>query len=110
MQDWIIQLRRDLPDLALITHSQSPETLLRRVQDGVLDLAFLLDPPPIEVLHTQEVAKLRLVLVSNRPGLTPEAATAEGYLYARLRQPYECGNDGSLCREPRGPQAHFNLR
>lgn len=80
LQDWIIQLRRGSPDVALITHSQSPETLLRRVQDSVLDLGFLLDPPPIDVLHTKEVAKLRLVLVADRPGLPPQEATGNGYL------------------------------
>lgn len=80
LQDWIIQLRRRSPDIALITHSQSPETLLRRVEDGVLDLAFLLDPPPIEILQSREVAKLRLLLVADRPGLTPEEATGDGYL------------------------------
>ena len=80
LQDWIIQLRRGAPNVALITHSQPPETLLRRVQDGVLDLAFLLDPPPIEVLHTREVAKLKLVLVADRPSLSPQEATGDGYL------------------------------
>ena len=80
LQDWIIQLRRTSPDVALITYSQSPETLLRRIRDGVLDLAFLLDPPPTEVLQTREVAKLRLALVADRPGLTPQEATGEGYL------------------------------
>ena len=81
LQDWIIQLRRTWPDVALITHSQSPETLLRRIQDGVLDLACLLDPPPTEVLQSREVAKLRLVLVTDRPGLTPGEATGDGYLW-----------------------------
>lgn len=39
-----------------------------------------MDPPPIEVLQTREVAKLRLVLVADRPELTPEEATGAGYL------------------------------
>ncbi len=80
LQDWIIALRRRLPDLALITHSQSQEGLLRRMQDGVLDLAVLLDPPTVGILQSREVARLRLVLVADRPGLTPAEATAEGYL------------------------------
>lgn len=80
LHDWIIEIRRRAPDLALITHSQSPETLLRRIQDGVLDLAILLDPPPIEILQSREVAKLKLALIADRPGLTPQEATGDGYL------------------------------
>lgn len=80
LQDWIIQLRRASPDIALITHSQSPDLLLRRTQDGVLDLAFVLDPPSIDVLQSREVARLRLVLVSDRPGLSAEEAIGSGYL------------------------------
>ncbi len=80
LTDWIIQLRRLDPEIALITHAQVSETLVRRLQDGVLDLAFLLDPPQSEDLHAREIARTRLVLVSDRPGISPEDALATGFL------------------------------
>ena len=81
LQDWIIRLRRELPELALITHSQGPEQLIRHLLDGVLDLALLLDPPQLETLRTKEIAVLKLVLVADRPGLPVEQAIADGFLF-----------------------------
>ena len=80
LQNWIVEVRRQDPALALITHSHSPETLTRRLLDGILDLALLLDPPQIDTLHNVEVGRFRLALVSDRPGVSPEEAVGDGFL------------------------------
>lgn len=81
LQEWVIRMRREMPALALITHSQAPEQLIRRLLDGVLDLAVLLDPPQLETLRTIKIAVLRLVLVADRPGLPIEQAIADGFMF-----------------------------
>ncbi len=73
-------MRRQDPELALIADTQAPEMLVRRLLDGVLDLAFMLDPPQIDTLHDVEVARLRLVLVSDRPETLPDEAVGDGFL------------------------------
>lgn len=80
LQAWIIEVRRQDPELALITHAQPPETLTRRLLDGVLDLALMLDPPQLDTLNSLEVARFRLVLVSNQTRLTPAEAVGDGFL------------------------------
>jgi DNA-binding transcriptional LysR family regulator len=80
LQDWLHRLRRKRPEIALIAEAHSPELLTRKLLDGVLDLAFMLEPPQFDVLQIQEVALLKLVLVADRPGLLPEQALGEGYL------------------------------
>jgi DNA-binding transcriptional LysR family regulator len=80
LQEWLVEVRRRDPALALITHSDAQETLVRRLLDGVLDLAFMLDPPSIDSLHVRTVGRLRLVLVADRPNVTPETAVGEGFL------------------------------
>jgi DNA-binding transcriptional LysR family regulator len=80
LQDWLHRLRRARPQIALIAESHSPELLTRKLLDGVLDLAFMLEPPQLEVLQIREVARLKLVLVADRQGLLPEQALGEGYL------------------------------
>jgi DNA-binding transcriptional LysR family regulator len=80
LQDWLQQLRIDHPDIAVIAESHSPEVLTRRLLDGVLDLAFMLEPAQIDILDVQQVATLRLGLVSSRPGLDVEEALGDGYL------------------------------
>lgn len=80
LQDWLIGLRKQSPDLALITHSLAPDAQLRRLLDGVIDLAIMLDPPQLENLDAREVAILRLVLVSDRAGVSIGEAVNETFL------------------------------
>jgi DNA-binding transcriptional LysR family regulator len=80
LQDWLQQLRIRQPEIALIAESHSPEVLTRRLLDGVLDLAFMLEPAQIDVLNVREVATIRLVLVSTRPGMDVDEALGDGYL------------------------------
>jgi len=80
LQDWLHRLRRKRPEIALIVEAHSPELLTRKLLDGVLDLAFMLEPPQLDVLQIREVALLKLVLVADRPGLLPDQALGEGYL------------------------------
>ncbi len=80
LQDWLHRLRRHDPALALIAETHTPDLLTRRLLDEVLDLAFMLEPAQLEVLRIQEVALIRLVLVSARSGLGVDEALASDYL------------------------------
>lgn len=80
LQRWLISLRRTLPELALITYSLGPDGMTRQLLDGVVDLAFMLDPPNIESLQVEPLRSLRLTLVSNEPGLSLEQALDERFL------------------------------
>lgn len=80
LQAWLLRLRRQRPEIALIAESHTPELLIRKLLDGVLDLAFMLEPAQLEVLQIQEVATLELILVSDRQGLRVDQALDEGYL------------------------------
>lgn len=80
LQDWVIDLRIKDPDIALITHSQAPDALLRLLYDGLIDLAFMLDPPQVETLDVQEIAILKLVLVADKAGISIDEAIGEKFL------------------------------
>ena len=80
LQDWLIHMREALPDLALILESHTPELLTRKLLDGVLDLAFMLEPPQLEVLQTRVVGKLVLRLVSSQIDKGWQQAVGDGYL------------------------------
>ena len=80
LQEWLQQLRAKRPEIALIAESHSPEVLTRRLLDGVLDLAFMLEPAQIDILNVQQVATIRLALVSTRPGLDVDTALGDGFL------------------------------
>ena len=80
LQEWLHRLRRHRPDMAIIAESHTPELLTRRLLDGVLDLAFVLEPAQLDVLQIRPVHKLVLIMVADRPDLELEQAMGEGYL------------------------------
>jgi len=80
LQHWLIRVRSSMPELALIVESHTPDLLTRKLLDGVLDLAFMLEPPQLEVLQIEDVGALPLRLVSSKPNLTVEQAMEDGYL------------------------------
>ncbi len=80
LQDWFHTLRKKLPELAIIADVHTPDLLTRRMLDGQLDLAFMLEPPQLEVMQTKEVALIRLLMVSASPGLDAEQALAGDYI------------------------------
>lgn len=81
MQEWAHDVHRKYPELGLILESHTPEVLIRRLLDGQLDLAFIMEPPQIEALEIIEVAQLELVMVSTRPEATIEQAMDSGYVW-----------------------------
>ena len=80
LQDWFLTLRKQTPEMAIIAESHSPDLLIRRLLDGLLDIAFMLEPPQIEVLQVRKVALVQLILVSSEMNQSTEAALGHNYL------------------------------
>ncbi|MBC8209972.1 MAG: LysR family transcriptional regulator [Gammaproteobacteria bacterium] len=80
LKDWFIQLRRNMPEVAIIAESHTPDLLTRRLLDGLLDVAFMLEPAQLDIFQVQKVALMQLVLVSSEPEQSVEQALGEGYL------------------------------
>ena len=80
LQDWFHRLRRRLPELAITAESLTQEALTRHLLDGVLDLAFMVEPAQLDVLQIEEVGAIDLVLVGNRPDTPVETALGDDYL------------------------------
>lgn len=82
LQDSVHRLYRELPDMVLNTEVHGADALLRRLRDGSLDLGFMFEPPQTADLGFEQLANLRLVMVSSRPGLTGPEAVGRGYVLA----------------------------
>jgi DNA-binding transcriptional LysR family regulator len=80
LQDWFHRVRRHLPQLAISAESRSSEILTRHVLNGLLDLAFMLEPAQVETLQIEDVGVIDLVLVGDRAGTIAERALGDQYL------------------------------
>ncbi|MBT8138647.1 MAG: LysR family transcriptional regulator [Gammaproteobacteria bacterium] len=80
LQTWFHRLRHKLPALAVIAEMHTPELLTRRLLDGHLDIAFMLEPAQIETLQIEKVALVELLMVSASPGMDVNSALEGDYL------------------------------
>lgn len=81
LQRWLHDLRRARPDMAIIAESQTPEVLTRRLIDGTLDVAIMLEPAQLDIMQIREVASIELVCVSSKAGVSIEQALLSGYVF-----------------------------
>lgn len=81
LQRWLHDVRRQHPEMAIIAESQSPDVLTRRLIDGSLDVAIVLEPAQLEIMHVKEIATLEFVCVSSEEGISIGDAFADGYIY-----------------------------
>lgn len=80
VRDWTLTLRERMPELALQIELHAADALLQRLVNGVLDLAFMFEPPQIPALSIKHIAEVPLVMVSTVPGQTAAQAVAHDYI------------------------------
>jgi LysR family transcriptional regulator, flagellar master operon regulator len=80
LPQWIHSLYHHRPDIALQAEAHGPEMLIKKVADGVLDVAFVFEAANLEQLVVSEVASIPLLMVAARPGLDARSALKEGYV------------------------------
>ncbi len=74
------RLREALPETALQVEAEARELLVRRLMDGLIDLAVLFDPPQVAGLEIRELGVLNLVLAATQRDLTVAQAFDAGYI------------------------------
>lgn len=81
LQRWLHDLRRAYNNLAIIAEAQTPEVLTRRLVDGTLDVAIMLEPAQLDIMHIRTVSTLEFVCVSNSKNLHIEQALLKDYIF-----------------------------
>lgn len=80
LQDWFISFRQNMPEIAIMADVHTPDLLTRRLLDGLLDVAFMLEPAQLDVLKVQKVALIQLLLVSSETDISVDEALEDGFL------------------------------
>jgi len=81
LQRWLHDLRRTYRNLAIIAESQTPDILTRRLIDGTLDVAIMLEPAQLDIMQIREIATVDFILVSGSSGLRVDDALRQDYVY-----------------------------
>ena len=80
LRDWTTTLRQNMPDTALQVEAGTAEVLIRKLVEGVIDLAVLFEPPQLLELELRELGCLNLVLASTKPGQSLEQVFESNYI------------------------------
>lgn len=77
---WVTTLRREMPDTALQVEAGTADVLIRKLVEGVIDLAVLFEPPQLLELELRELGYINLVLASTQRGQTLDQVFESGYI------------------------------
>jgi DNA-binding transcriptional LysR family regulator len=81
LQDKLSLIHNQMPEVALRAEAYTPDELLRLVQENILDLAVLFEPANMPALVAKPLGKLKLVMASSEPNITPKQAVYSNYVY-----------------------------
>lgn len=90
LQGWMSHMTGNKPDLVLNAEVHNPETLVQRIQDHTMDIAFVFDNPPFTDIECKELTDVPFIMVSSSDGLDKDAAIQSNYILV------EWGNSFSI--------------
>jgi DNA-binding transcriptional LysR family regulator len=77
---WLVWMPDAIPDAGLQLEVHNSDVLLRRLDDGTMDLAFVFDAPPNPDYNVLQVTSVPLIMVSSIPGLDANEAVRRNYI------------------------------
>lgn len=80
VSNWIEDIYKTNSNLTLHLEMSKMDNLVNMVLDGILDMAFVFEPPTTSELIARQMEKISLVLVSSTPTVTPEETFKHDYL------------------------------
>lgn len=81
VQNLLYKIRANYADMAIIAESHRPDVLTRKLIEGSLDVAIMLEPSQLETMQIKEVAKLEFVCVSNNPNQEINDSFEKNFIY-----------------------------
>ena len=100
VEDWAKKLLKQSPAIALQLDIQPAKTLGERLSQGLLDLAFVFDPPQLSHLDQKQIGHIRLRLVSTIPNLTPNHCLENNYILVDWGSSFEIAHSESFPDTP----------
>ncbi len=80
LQDWLNGIHCSAPLIGLRAESGTSNSIVQKLEQGIIDLGFLFEPPQLREMVVQEVRDVSMIMVSSEPEMPVERALAEGYV------------------------------
>jgi DNA-binding transcriptional LysR family regulator len=80
LQEWLQKSMRHFPNLSIYAEVFGQETLIQKLMDRSLDIAFMFEEPQLSRLEVHEVYSIDLVMVSSDPAWSLEEALEKAYI------------------------------
>lgn len=81
LDDWLVWLYKNNNHIALQTDVMRPDSLLRSLLDGALDLGFIFDPPKMPQVIVIELSPVPLIMVSSKANQQADSAVMNDYIF-----------------------------
>jgi len=80
LQDWLNDIHCSAPLIGLRAEAGTSKRIVQKLEQGVIDLGFLFEPPQLREMVVQEVRDVSMIMVSSEPNMSVDRALAEGYV------------------------------
>ena len=80
LQNWLNDIHCSAPLIGLRAEASTAKRIAQKLEQGVIDLGFLYEPPQLRDMATQEVMDISLIMVSNQKDQLVTDALAEDYV------------------------------
>ena len=81
LESWLSWVHKNNTTTALQADVMRPDSIIRNLLDGTLDLGFVFDPPKTPQLLVKELIPVPLIMVSTEDNLSAEQAVKENYIF-----------------------------
>jgi DNA-binding transcriptional LysR family regulator len=81
LQQWLNNLLSRNEKLSVHAEVHGAETLVKRLVDGMLDIAFVFEAIQMPELLVEEICPINLIMVSSQQGTTTAQAMADNYVF-----------------------------
>jgi DNA-binding transcriptional LysR family regulator len=80
LQDWLNGIHCSAPLIGLRAEAGTSKRIVQKLEQGVIDLGFLFEPPRLRDMIVQEVRDVSMIMVSTEADMPVDRALAEGYV------------------------------
>jgi len=80
LTDWMIEMQREYPQLAIWAELHTAASLIPGLLDGSIDIAVMFDVPALPRITIQELAEVELMMVSSHANILAEEAVRSDYI------------------------------